>query len=43
VDSWQVFDNAELSGLRLIASRRAGLPPEILDAALWDNLLEKQR
>lgn len=40
VDSWQVYDNAELAGPRLIASRAAGMPPEVADASAWDNLKE---
>lgn len=43
VDSWQMFDNAELSGPRLIAECRAGQAPEVLEAASWRNLQEKQR
>jgi len=40
VDSWQVYDNAELAGPRLIASRAAGMPPAIVDPSAWDNLKE---
>lgn len=40
VDSWQVYDNAELMGPRLIASRAAGMPPAIADPSAWDNLKE---
>lgn len=40
VDSWQVYDNAELAGPRLIASRAAGMPPVIADPAAWDILKE---
>lgn len=43
VDSWQMFDNAELPGPRLVALRsRAGVP-EILDTMVWNNLQEQQR
>lgn len=38
VDSWQIYDNAELAGPRLIASRGAGLPPEIADRVSYDSL-----
>ena len=39
-DSWQMFDNSGLTGLSLIASRRAEQTLEILDAGAWENLLE---
>ncbi len=40
VDSWQVYDNAELAGPRLIASRAAGMPPVVADPSAWENLKE---
>jgi predicted ABC-type ATPase len=40
VDSWQVYDNAELAGPRLIASRAVGMPPEVADPSAWTNLKE---
>jgi len=40
VDSWQAFDNSEPRGPRLIASRRAGTPPEIVDPTAWKILQE---
>lgn len=40
VDSWQVYDNAELAGPRLIASQAAGMPPVVADPSAWDNLKE---
>ncbi|MBI1796538.1 MAG: zeta toxin family protein [Candidatus Eisenbacteria bacterium] len=40
VDSWQVYDNAELGGPRLIASQAAGAPPVIANTTAWDNLKE---
>lgn len=43
VDSWQMFDNAEMPGPRLIAVRGRGQSSEILDASAWNNLLEQQR
>lgn len=43
VDSWQVYDNAELTGPRLIASRAAGRPVVIADPNAWENLKEEQR
>lgn len=43
VDSWQVYDNADLAGPRLIASRAAGMKAVIADPNAWENLKEKQR
>jgi predicted ABC-type ATPase len=43
VDSWQVYDNAELTGPRLIASRAAGKTVGIADPNAWENLKEQQR
>ena len=43
VDSWEVYDNADLAGPRLIASRAARSPPVIADASAWENLKEQQR
>lgn len=43
VDSWQVYDNADLTGPRLIASRAAGMPPVIADPNAWKDLKEQQR
>ena len=43
VDSWQVYDNADLTGPRLIASRAAGKTAVIADPNAWDNLKEQQR
>lgn len=40
VDSWQVYDNADLSGPRLIASQATGKPPVIADPILWSALQE---
>jgi predicted ABC-type ATPase len=40
VDSWQVYDNSELAGPRLIASRAAGKPPVIADPTAWKALKE---
>lgn len=42
-DTWQMFDNSEVSGPRLIASGSAGQPCEILDTGAWSNLKEKRR
>lgn len=39
-DSWQVFDNSELSGPRLIACRDAGCSERVLDPGAWTNLME---
>jgi predicted ABC-type ATPase len=41
-DSWQMFDNSDLNGPRLLASRRRDQSPEIIDANAWENLLEYQ-
>ena len=43
VDSWQVYDNADLAGPRLIASRAAGMNAVIADPNAWENLTEKKR
>jgi len=43
VDSWQLFDNADLTGPRLIASRAGGTPPVIASADALENLKEQQR
>lgn len=43
VDSWQVYDNSELAGPRLIASRAVGRSAEIADTVAWKNLEEQQR
>jgi predicted ABC-type ATPase len=43
VDSWQVYDNADLTGPRLVASRSVGGPAVIADPDAWENLKEKQR
>lgn len=43
MDSWQVYDNADLAGPRLIASRAAGMNAVIADPNAWENLKEKQR
>ena len=42
VDSWQVYDNAEVTGPRLIASGALGTPPAISDVAAWNNLMEQR-
>lgn len=41
-DSWQVYDNADLTGPRLIASRALGESTAIADAGAWKNLKERQ-
>jgi predicted ABC-type ATPase len=43
VDSWQLFDNADVGRRRLIAARGVGRPPEVFDADAWRNLQERQR
>ncbi|MBM3933504.1 MAG: Zeta toxin family protein [SAR202 cluster bacterium] len=42
VDSWQVYDNSDRRGPRLIAHDNAG-SEAILDLVAWDNLLEQQK
>lgn len=42
-DTWQMFDNSDLTGPSLVASCRAGQPPEIRNADAWKNLLETKQ
>jgi predicted ABC-type ATPase len=42
-DTWQLLDNADPGGPRLIAARRIVEPHRIYDADAWNNLLEQQR
>ena len=42
VDTWQVFDNSAMAFPRIIAPRRAGRPPRIMDPAASKNLLRRQ-
>jgi len=42
-DSWQLLDNADPDRLLLVAARKAGGLPHIIDALAWENLLEQQR
>lgn len=41
-DTWQLFDNSELT-FHQIASSRAGQPPDIYDVKAWNNLTEQQK
>jgi predicted ABC-type ATPase len=41
VDSWQVYDNADMTGPRLIASRAAGKHPVVADPSAWEHLKEQ--
>jgi predicted ABC-type ATPase len=43
VDTWQLYDNADLRRPGLIASRDAGSDAEILDPGGWENLARRQR
>jgi len=43
VDTWQLFDNSELGGPRLIASGRAGEVVSIEEQELWENLRQEAR
>lgn len=39
-DSWQVFDNSQLAGPRLIASGRSTSRIEVMDEDFWHHLQE---
>src|SRR5207248_1900318 len=41
-DTWQMFDNSELAGPRLIAMEHGGRSPEVVNAIAWQNLTEGQ-
>ncbi len=41
-NSWQLYDNADLTGPRLIAACAAGVFPVIADPGAWENLKERQ-
>lgn len=43
VDSWQVVDNADVTGPRLIASRDPGKSAVISDPIAWESLKEQRR
>jgi predicted ABC-type ATPase len=43
VDGWQVYDNSDLKGPRLLASGAAGKPTVIEDAMAWKRLEEQQQ
>jgi predicted ABC-type ATPase len=43
VDSWEVLDNSDVSGPRILARRRGRRRPEILDRIAWTRLLEHAR
>lgn len=40
VDAWQVYDNADFAGPRLIASGFSGQAPQVANAAAWAHLKE---
>lgn len=42
-DGWQVFDNAELAGPRLVAFRTSHGPVEIVEETYWSHLREQRR
>ena len=42
VDSWQVYDNADVIDPRFIASRAFGMAPVIVDTVKWGRLMEQQ-
>ena len=43
VDSWQVLDNADLSGPRLVARGGMGQVTDIRDQEMWQNLVGTRR
>jgi predicted ABC-type ATPase len=43
VDTWQLYDNADIHRPGLIASRDAGGNAEVLDREGWENLARRQR
>lgn len=43
VDTWQMLDNSDVAGPRLIASGERGLSDRVADAAAWKDLVELQR
>jgi predicted ABC-type ATPase len=43
VDGWQIYDNGDLSGPRLVASRTGGLQPSVADPRAWARLKEYER
>ena len=42
-DSWQMFDNADTTGLRLIAARKPGSTEVVHDQAAWQRLKDEAR
>jgi len=42
-DSWQIFDNSELMGPRLIASGRGASHAKIVDEKGWHRLVDMQQ
>jgi predicted ABC-type ATPase len=43
VDSWQLFDNSQSSGPRLIAARAPGEAQRTWDVEGWESLVEQSR
>jgi predicted ABC-type ATPase len=43
VDGWQVYDNSEMTGPRLVGSRAASQQPVTADASAWRNLEERHQ
>lgn len=43
VASWQMFDNSDAAGPRLIAEGRMGAAPTVQDQEAWQRLIEKAR
>jgi predicted ABC-type ATPase len=42
-DSWQMLDNSEITGPRLIAARSPGTEPVVADEAAWQHLMAAAR
>jgi predicted ABC-type ATPase len=42
VDRWQVYDNSDFTGPRLVASGAVGTPPVVTDRITWDALRERR-
>ncbi len=42
-DEWQMFDNSDEAGARLLASGSAGSSPMVIDAPGWNTLMEYTR
>ncbi|MBI2919084.1 MAG: DUF3883 domain-containing protein [Chloroflexi bacterium] len=43
VDTWQLFDNSDVTGPRLVASGRTGRQAEVANEDDWKNIVERQQ